>query len=162
MRNAARVHVRPKARLKRKTSSTVQKHPWTILDTGWRRDTVALCLMRHRSMIAVPCWRDSEGEVVEDGAEPVGSRNLGGGVVVAVAQVLHEGMSRGENPDAAVALQPASAAAVAFQPPVICLDRVVRVLLNGVQGRGSQFVEPPRASCGTGQGSKARGERPRG
>jgi hypothetical protein len=76
---------------------------------------------------------------------------------VAVAQVLHEGMSRGENPDAAVALQPASAAAVAFQPPVICLDRVVRVLLNGVQGRGSQFVEPPRASCGTGQGSEGPG-----
>lgn len=31
-----------------------------------------------------------------------------------------------------------------LQPPVICLDRVVRVLSDGVQRRGDQLVKHPR------------------
>ena len=50
---------------------------------------------------------DSDGEckVVEGAAEPMSARGPGGDVVVAPAEVLHEGVSGGENPDGAVTLQ---------------------------------------------------------
>jgi hypothetical protein len=50
------------------------------------------------------------------------------------------------------------------RPPVICLDRVVRVLLYGVQRRGDQFVEDPWVDRGTVGGDlgreRARAQRP--
>jgi hypothetical protein len=50
----------------------------------------------------------------------------------------------GENPRGAVALQASYGAQPGLQPPVICLNRVVRILLHGVQGRGDQLIEHPR------------------
>lgn len=41
MRNAAPCPWTAKAEAVAETSSTVQKHPWTIMDTGWRRHTPA-------------------------------------------------------------------------------------------------------------------------
>jgi hypothetical protein len=55
-------------------------------------------------------------EVVERDAETVTARYLGGDVIVSAAQVLHEGMSRGENPARAVALQLAHRPQPCFQP----------------------------------------------
>jgi hypothetical protein len=43
-----------------------------------------------------------------------------------------------------------------LQPPVICLDRVVRVLLHGVQRRGDQLVEDPWVDRGTVGGDLSR------
>ncbi len=40
-------------------------------------------------------------------------------------------------------LQPAYRPEPGFQPSVVCLDRVVRILLDSVQGRGDQLVEDP-------------------
>jgi hypothetical protein len=87
---------------------------------------------------------DGEGEVVEGDAEPVSTRGLGGDVVVAAAQVLDEGMSCGEDPGGAGTLQAAHRPQPCLQPPVVRLDRVVRVPLNSVQGRGNQLVEDSR------------------
>jgi hypothetical protein len=66
------------------------------------------------------------------------------GVVVASAQVLHEGVSRGEYPCRVVALQASHRPQPWFQPSVVRLDWVVRVPLDGVQGRGRQLIEDPR------------------
>jgi hypothetical protein len=67
---------------------------------------------------------------------------------VAAAQVLHEGVSRSEDPGGAVTLQAAHRPQPCFQPPVVCLGRVVRMLLNGVHGWGNQLVEHPRVTRG--------------
>ena len=72
-----------------------------------RKGTVALRLLRvRRSKIAMPAGLDSEREVVEGGAQPLGTRNLGGDVIVAAAQVLHKGMTRSENLDGAPGTTP--------------------------------------------------------
>jgi len=100
-----------------------------------------------QSKVSVLAGSDGEREVVEGDAKPVGARDLGGDVIVAAAQVLYEGMSHSENPDGAVTFQPAHRPQPRLQPSVVCLDRIVRVPLNGVQGRGNQFVEHSRADC---------------
>ena len=41
---------------------------------------------------------DCHSELVEDGAEPVARGDVGGDLVVVAAQVLHEGVTSGENP----------------------------------------------------------------
>ena len=87
---------------------------------------------------------DGEGEVVEGDAEPVAALDLGSDVVVAAAQVLHEVMSRGEDPGGAVTLQPAHRPQPGLQPPVVRLNRVVRMPLNDMQGRGNQLIEHRR------------------
>ena len=43
-------------------------------------------------------WSDGNGEVVEGDAEPVVSLDVGGDVAVAAAQVLHEGVTGGQDP----------------------------------------------------------------
>ena len=43
-------------------------------------------------------WSDGGGEVFEGDAEPVVVGDVGSDVVVAAAQVLHEGMAGGEDP----------------------------------------------------------------
>lgn len=91
---------------------------------------------------------DDEGKVVEDDAKPVAVWGLGGDVVVAAAEILHEGMTWGEDPRGAMPLQPAHRPQPSFQPPVVCLDGVIRVTLDGVQRRGNQFVEHPRVGRG--------------
>lgn len=64
------------------------------------------------------------------------------------AEVLHEGMAGGEDPRGAVTLQAAHRLQPCFQPPVACLGRVVRMLLNGVRSRGNQLIEDPRVNRG--------------
>jgi hypothetical protein len=51
-----------------------------------------------RSMIGMLRWSDGGGEVFEGDAEPVVVGDVGSDVVVAAAQVLHEGMAGGEDP----------------------------------------------------------------
>jgi len=61
--------------------------------------TVALCHLRtRRSMIGMLRWSDGECQVAESDAEPVSAGGVSGDVVVAVAQVLHEGVTDGEGP----------------------------------------------------------------
>ena len=61
--------------------------------------TVALChLCTGQSMIGMLRWSDGECQVVEDDAKPVSAGGVGGDVVVAAAQVLHEGVTDGEGP----------------------------------------------------------------
>ena len=43
-------------------------------------------------------WSDGDCEVVEGDAEPVVSMDVGGDVAVAAAQVLHEGVTGGQDP----------------------------------------------------------------
>lgn len=70
---------------------------WSIADGRRLIGTVALCLpLVRRSGTAVPADSDRKGEVVESDAEPVTAGNFGGDLVRAAAQVLHEGMSCGE------------------------------------------------------------------
>jgi hypothetical protein len=74
-----------------------------------------------------------------------------GDVVVAAAEVLHECITDDENPRRAVPLHTPHRPEPGLQPPLVCLDRVVRVLLSSVQGRGDQFVEDPRVTDGFGR-----------
>ena len=60
--------------------------------------------------------------------------DIGGEFVVAAAEILDEGVTGGEDPRGPVAFQSAHRPEPGFQPPVISLDRVVRVPLDGVQG----------------------------
>ena len=91
---------------------------------------------------------DGEREVLKSHAEPVAAGSLGGDVVVTAAQILHEGMTGGEDPRGAVTLQSPHRPQPGLQPPVICLDRIVGVLLNGVQRGGDQLIEHPRVGRG--------------
>jgi hypothetical protein len=50
----------------------------------------------------------------------------------------------GQDPRCAAALQSAHRPEPGFQPPVVSLDRIIRVLLNGVQRRVDWLVEDPR------------------
>ena len=65
--------------------------------------------------------------------EPVPAGHFGSDVVVAAAEILHEGVAGGQNPRGAVALQSAHGPEPGFQPPVVCLGRVVRILPHDVQ-----------------------------
>jgi hypothetical protein len=44
----------------------------------------------------MPRWSNGDCQVVEGDAEPVAAGGVSGDVVVAAAQVLHEGMTGGE------------------------------------------------------------------
>jgi len=67
-----------------------------------------LCLPRYAEVSSrCPAYSHGEGEFVEGDTEAVTSGDLGGDVIVAAAQILHEGMSRGEDPGGAVTLQAA-------------------------------------------------------
>ena len=72
------------------------------------------------------------------------SRYFGGDVVMATAQVLHEGMAGSEDPRRLVAFEATHRPKSSLQSAVISLNGVIRILLNGVQGRRDQFVEHPR------------------
>src|ERR1019366_7449868 len=99
-------------------------------------------------------WSDGDGEVVEGDAEPVVSLDVGGDVVVAAAQVLHEGVTGGQDPCWPVPLQTAHRPEPGSEPPVIRLHRVVRVPLRGVPGRGDQLAGHPGAGGGTAGGDR--------
>ena len=89
--------------------------------------------------------------------------DVGGDVGVTAAQVLHEGVT-GEKPRWAMPFQAVHRPEPGLQPPVICLDRVVRVLLGDVQRRGDHLVEDPRVGwCAVGRDlgrDRARAQRP--
>jgi hypothetical protein len=54
-------------------------------------------------------------------------------LVVAAAEVLDERVTGGQDPRGPVALQAAHRPQPGFQPPVIGLDRVVRIPLDSVE-----------------------------
>ena len=89
---------------------------------------------------------DGEREVVECRAEPGAAGDFGSDLVVTAAQILHDGVTGGEDPRRAVALQAAHRPRPGRQPPVICLDRIMGVLLHGRQGRGDPLIEHPRVN----------------
>ncbi len=149
-------------------------HPWVIFSTVYllvrsllgclmvlarrevSKDADGTVALRHpwqgQGMIT-SILRGSDGscEVVEGDAEPVVARDVGGDVVVATAQILHERVAGGEDPRRPVPFQAPHRPEPGFQPPVIGLDWVVRVLLHGMQRRGDQIVEDPRVNgCAVG------------
>jgi hypothetical protein len=70
--------------------------------------------------------------------------DVGGEFTMAAAKGLHEGVPGGQVPRGPVASDPAHRPQPRFQPPVIGLDRVVRVPLDGMQRRGDQLIQDPR------------------
>jgi hypothetical protein len=46
----------------------------------------------------MPGWSDGYRELVEGFAEPVAGADVGGEFVVAAAQILHEGVTAGQDP----------------------------------------------------------------
>ena len=78
-------------------------------------------------------WSDSHRELVEGLAEPVAGGGIGGEFVVAAVQILDERVPGGENARGAAAFQAAHRPEPGCQPAVIGLDRIIRVLLDGVQ-----------------------------
>src|SRR6266700_133726 len=97
---AALLGVIPKAR---RQGLRLLVTPDTIM--RWHRDiiwrgTVALRHACARSRHDHPDgrWSDGEREVVEGDAEPVAAGDVGGDVVMAAAQILHEGVTGGEGP----------------------------------------------------------------
>ena len=67
----------------------------------------------------------SHRELVEGPAEPVGGEKVGGYVVVAAAQILHERMPGSDDPRGAVAFQPADRPEPGLQPAMICSIRLL-------------------------------------
>ena len=74
--------------------------------------------------------------------------SLGSELVVSAADVLHERVPGGQGPRGPVTLQAAHRPEPGLQPPVISLDRIVRVPLHGVQRGGDQLIEDPRIDRG--------------
>jgi len=130
----------------RLVSDRISVNDWP--NSSWRRCCIVSSRGTPQRPRGAPARSDGEGEVVEGDAGPVAGRDFGGDVVVAAAQVLHEGMPGGEDPRGAVAFQPAHRPQPCFQPPMVRLDGVIRMPPNRVQRRGHQFVEHARAGGG--------------
>jgi hypothetical protein len=64
-----------------------------------------------------PVGSDGEREVVECRAEPVVAGDFGSDVIVTAAQILHEGVTGGEDPRRAVAFQARIGCSRAFSRP---------------------------------------------
>ena len=78
---------------------------------------------------------DRGGELVEGGSGPeLVEAGIDAELVVAAPQVLHEGVTLDDHRRRVVASQAAHRPQPGLEPSVICLDRVVRMSLNGVQG----------------------------
>src|SRR5450755_4146145 len=103
-------------------------------------------------------WSDCRRELVEGFVEPVAGEGAGGEFVVAAADVLDEGVTGGEDPRGPGALESAHGPEPGFEPPVIGLDRVVRVPLDCMQGRGDQLV-PARSALVKNRRAAARSRR---
>jgi hypothetical protein len=73
---------------------------------------------------------------------------LGGDVVVSSAQVLHECLAGGDRPSRAVAFESAHRAQPGFEPAVVSLDWIVRVLLDAVHGLRQQIIQHPWVARG--------------
>ena len=86
-------------------------------------------------------WSDSHRELVEGFVEPVAGGDIGGEFIVAAAKILDERVPGGQDPRGSAAFQAAHRPQPRFQPPVIGLDWIAGVPLDGVQGRGDQLVQ---------------------
>jgi hypothetical protein len=82
----------------------------------------------------VPATSDSACKVIECYARSAGAGEVRGDVVVAAAQVLHEGVPRSEDAGRAVAFQASLRPQPCVQPSVVCFNRIVRMPVNGVHG----------------------------
>jgi hypothetical protein len=94
-----------------------------------RVGTVALRLLQTvpSKLRDTPLGSDGEREVVECYAEPVRAGDFGSNVVVAAAEVLHEGMTGSEDLRRAVTLQASDRPQPGLHPPVVCLDGVCQI-----------------------------------
>src|SRR5258708_15774727 len=81
------------------------------------------------------CWSDGDGKVIEGGTEPVAG-GAGGDVVVAAGAGSARRRDRRRGSELSGDASARASAGAGFQPSVVCLDRVVRILPGGVQGRG--------------------------
>jgi hypothetical protein len=84
-----------KSRLRRRPDATISCPSSARPEHG---GTVALGDPWAASSAGLPARSDCQSELVEDRAEPVAGGDVGGDVVVAAAQVLHEGVTGGEDP----------------------------------------------------------------
>jgi hypothetical protein len=80
--------------------------------------------------------------------DPVPGGNIGSEFIMTAAEILDEGVLGGQNPRGPVALQAAHRPEPGFQPPMISLDRIVRIALDGMQRRGDQLIQDPRVGRG--------------
>jgi hypothetical protein len=69
--------------------------------------------------------------------------------VVAATEVLHERVPGTDHARRAEPFQPAHGAESRLEPTVICLNRVIRVLLDDVARSGQHLVEHTRVSRGS-------------
>jgi hypothetical protein len=101
--------------------------------------------------------RQSDGyhELVECRGNPMVGGDVSGEFIVAAAEVLDKRMPGSQDSRGPAAFQAAHRPEPGFQPPVISLDRVVRVSLHGMQRRGNQLVQDPRVGRGPGGGDLA-------
>ena len=76
---------------------------------------------------------DGHREPVEGLMEPMAGGDVDGKFVVSAAEILDEGVPGGQDPGGLVAFESAHRPQPGFQPPVIGLDGVVGVALDGVQ-----------------------------
>jgi hypothetical protein len=87
---------------------------------------------------------DGHRELVEGCMDAVAGGDIDGEFIMTAAKILDEGVTGGQNPRGPVALQAAHRPQPGLQPPVISLNRIIRVPLNCMQCRGDQLVEDPR------------------
>jgi hypothetical protein len=84
--------------------------------------------------------------MIDGFVKPMAGGDVGGEFVMAAAEVLDEGVPGGDDPRGPAAFQAAHRPEPGFQPPVIGLDRIIGVALNGMQRGGDQLIEDPRVS----------------
>jgi len=87
---------------------------------------------------------DGHRELAEGCACPVAGGDIDGEFIMTAAEILDERVPGRDDPRGPVALQAAHRPEPGFQPPVISLDRIVRITLDYMQCRGDQLVEDPR------------------
>jgi hypothetical protein len=84
---------------------------------------------------------DRFGKFGEGRGDPQGGAGVGSEVVVAAAQILHEGVPGDHHVRGAIGLKSAHRSQSALELAVIRLDRIVGVPLDVMPRRGQQLVE---------------------
>ena len=83
---------------------------------------------------AVGSGSEAEGKLAEGSDEPFVDGALGRDVVVSAAQILHQRVTSGHRAHRAVAFEAAHWPQSGLEPTEVRLDRIIAVLLHGVQG----------------------------
>ena len=93
-------------------------------------------------------WSDGSGELGEGGGEPMLRREIGGELVVAAAEVLHEGVSGGDHRARPEAFESAHRPEPGFEPAMVGRWEGWpgrEVLIKPVTGRGLMWACVPAA-----------------